>query len=247
MRFSVIIPTYNEESFIEQCLLSVSQQLFDKQDYEIIVSDGGSSDKTIEIAKRYTSKVISINKRGIALGRNEGAKIAQGDIFVFFDADTIVHPTFLELCNNSFIQEEVIGFTGIAVPYDGNIVARIIYHATYYLMRLLFLFRLILFPGICVAYSREAFNNVAGFREDFGIVEDLDLSRRISKLGKCVVNKKAKVGVSTRRLHDHLFSTVVFHIVSDIRYLVTGKTVSVYPKKEEIHSSKDLWKRLYEK
>jgi GT2 family glycosyltransferase len=98
-----------------------------------------------------------------------------------------------------------------------------------------------LFPGICVAYRRSAFEAANGFREDFGIVEDLDLSRRISHLGICRINKKARAFVSTRRLEKHLLSTVTFHIFSDIKYLLTGRTSRHYPKVEEMNSWKDLW------
>ena len=92
-----------------------------------------------------------------------------------------------------------------------------------------------------VAYKREVFNKLGGFREDFGIVEDLDMSRRISSLGTCRINKNAHAFVSTRRLEKHLLSTVAFHIYSDIKYLLTGKTSKYYPKVEEMNSWKDLW------
>jgi GT2 family glycosyltransferase len=110
------------------------------------------------------------------------------------------------------------------------------------MVRLFDFFGLSLFPGICVAYRRAGFTEAGGFREDFGIVEDLDLSRRMSHLGICRVNKKACAFVSTRRLKNNLLSTVTFHIYSDIKYLLIGKTSKYYPKVEEMSSWKDLWK-----
>ncbi|MEM5873123.1 MAG: glycosyltransferase, partial [Candidatus Aenigmatarchaeota archaeon] len=67
-KISVIIPTYNEEKYIEDTLLSIKYQRFNYP-YEIIVSDSNSKDKTIEIAKKYANKIIITKKRGISIGR----------------------------------------------------------------------------------------------------------------------------------------------------------------------------------
>jgi GT2 family glycosyltransferase len=131
--------------------------------------------------------------------------------------------------------------TGVAKPSDGGILQRFVYQSTYGMVRLFDFFGLSLFPGICVAYRRAGFIDAGGFREDFGIVEDLDLSRRISHLGFCTVSKKARALVSTRRLEKNLLPTVLFHVYCDVRYLITGKAPVRYPKVEEIHSWKDLW------
>lgn len=242
MKFSVIVPTYQEEGFIEQCLRSIAHQDYKRDEYEIIVSDARSTDRTIEKAHQYADKVINDDRRGIAYGRNTGAKNASGDILVFVDADATLSAGFLFQCDQIFQDSEVIGMTGIAKPCDGGIMQRFVYQGTYCLVRIFHFFGLSLFPGICIAYRRDAFELLSGFREDFGIVEDLDLSRRISRLGICKINKNARAFVSTRRLEKHLFSTVIFHIYSDIKYLLTQKASKHYPKIEEVSSGKDLWK-----
>ena len=66
---SVIVPTLNEEKYLESCLKSIKNQDY-QGEYEIIVSDGGSKDKTLKIAKKYADKVITCDKKGIAYGRN---------------------------------------------------------------------------------------------------------------------------------------------------------------------------------
>jgi len=141
-----------------------------------------------------------------------------------------------------FQDPSVLGVTGKALPVDGAWFPRFIYHATYALVGMFEFFGASLFPGLCVAYRKTAFVEVSGFREDFGISEDLDLSRRISSIGKCVYERKARAYVSTRRLHHHAVSTVVFHLYHDIRYLLTGRSARVYPKSEETRTSGDLWK-----
>ena len=85
MKISVIIPTLNEESHIEKTLQSVIKQA---GDYELFVVDGGSTDNTIAIAKRYTSVIDS--KRGRAIQMNAGASLCKGDILLFLHADTLL-------------------------------------------------------------------------------------------------------------------------------------------------------------
>jgi cellulose synthase/poly-beta-1,6-N-acetylglucosamine synthase-like glycosyltransferase len=243
MFFSVIVPTYNEEKYIENCISSILSQRIERSEYEIIVSDASSSDNTCDLAKKVANVVVT-KERGISLGRNRGAAEAKGDILVFVDADVTLDPDFLIQCRKTFSNSSVIGMTGIAYANDGKFLQRLIYRVTYLLVRLFYFFGVSLFPGLCVAYRREGFINIGGFREDFGIVEDLDLARRISRLGKCMVNSSAKAFVSTRRLENHLLSTVIFHIYCDIRYLLIGKAPAYYPKSEEIHSWIDIWKQL---
>ena len=241
MKFSIIVPTYQEEEYIERCLHSIVQQDYKREEFEIIVSDAHSTDLTLEKARQYGDKIILNDRRGIAFGRNAGAQSALGDILVFVDADATLSSDFLSQCHRVFQNSTVVGMTGIASPSDGGWMQRLVYRGTYWLVRLVHLFHISLFTGICAAYRRDVFMNIGGFREDFGIVEDLDLSRRISRLGTCAVNKKARAFVSTRRLEKHLLSTVTFHIYSDIKYLFTGKSSMYYPKAEEMNSWKDLW------
>ena len=88
MLISVIIPALNEERYIENCLKSIMQQKF--LNVEVIVVANGCNDKTAEIAKKYTNKVIETEKKGVSYARNLGAKISNGEILVFVDADCIL-------------------------------------------------------------------------------------------------------------------------------------------------------------
>lgn len=240
--FSVIIPTYNEVQYTDRCLTSVLGQDFPRNEFEVIVSDASSTDGTVEKARSLADKVIVSERRGIAHGRNQGAKAAGGEILVFVDADVELEADFLRIIADSFKSACVVGVTGRAWPSDGGVFQRFVYFGTYELTRIFRWFGLPLFPGLCVAYRRKAFEAVGGFREDFGISEDLDLSRRISRLGLCKTEYRARARVSTRRLEQHALSTVLFHIYYDLRYLLTGSSARTYPKAEEIASSKDLWR-----
>ena len=242
MKFSVIVPTYNEEGCVSKCLKSIQEQNCSRSQFEIIVADSSSSDRTAEIAKSLADKVATTDKRGIAHGRNFGAQHAQGEIVVFVDADVTLDRSFLHELESAFQDGNILAVTGLGIPGDGGLFQRAVYRGTYILVRLFNSLGLPLYPGLCVAYKKDAFNRVGGFREDFGIVEDLDLSKRISKLGICKVRSSAIAYVSTRRLQKHGLSTILFHIYNDVLYLITGRAAKIYPKVEELHSPLDLWR-----
>ena len=94
---SIVIPTLNEERRIGQTLQRLRDTLVG--DFEIIVSDGGSKDKTADIARALADKVIvhsGLDRQTIAGGRNAGAKVAAGEYITFLDADvTIPNPAIL--------------------------------------------------------------------------------------------------------------------------------------------------------
>ena len=97
-RFSVIIPTLNEEKFIPKLLASLTQQTV--KDFEVIVVDASPNDRTVAAAKQYTRKlpiaVIKSEKTGVSYQRNYGAKLAKADWFIFVDADSVLFPYFIE-------------------------------------------------------------------------------------------------------------------------------------------------------
>ena len=93
-RISVIIPTYNEEDYIEATLTAVKHQKCNFP-YEIIVSDGQSSDRTASIAEKFAKVYIS-PKKGKAHQMNYVVPKSKGDLLVFLDADTLIKPFFLQ-------------------------------------------------------------------------------------------------------------------------------------------------------
>ncbi|MEK7100212.1 MAG: glycosyltransferase family 2 protein [Patescibacteria group bacterium] len=113
MKISVIIPTYNEESVILDCLRSLASQSL--KDFEIIVVDDGSTDTTVE--KLEDVMVLHQNHLGAGAARNLGAKQAKGDILVFVDADMTFDRNFLKMLvkpilsgksNGTFSKDEYV-------------------------------------------------------------------------------------------------------------------------------------------
>lgn len=110
MLVSVIIPTYNEEKVILECIFSLKNQSI--KDFEIIIVDDGSTDNTLEILSQinYSNlKILKQNHQGPAMARNLGAKHAKGKILVFVDADMTFDKEFLKNLINPIIDGKTNG------------------------------------------------------------------------------------------------------------------------------------------
>jgi len=95
-KVSVVIPAYNEESYIGACLNSLANQTLDRRDYEIVVVDGGSEDETVDIAREYADNVIIQHSKGVGGARNDGVEVSSGEIVAMTDADIILPCNWLE-------------------------------------------------------------------------------------------------------------------------------------------------------
>lgn len=94
MKVSIIIPSFNEEKVISECLESLKNQTF--KDIETIIIDDGSTDQTAEVVKKYQVKLLKQNHLGPAVARNLGARYATGEILVFVDADMVFDKSFID-------------------------------------------------------------------------------------------------------------------------------------------------------
>ena len=115
---SIIIPTLNEENFLPLLLNSIKSQDF--SDYEIIVSDGGSTDKTRQIALENNCRfVVDTEHHHPSWQRNRGASIAAGEVLIFFDADTILQEHFLRNVISEFYEKKLVG-AGFYIKFNPN-------------------------------------------------------------------------------------------------------------------------------
>ena len=111
MKVSIIVPIYNVESALEYCLDSIQAQNY--SDYEVIMINDGSTDKSPEIAKQYVErdnkfKLYTTPNRGLASARNEGLKYVTGDIISFVDSDDQIAPNYLSIVVKEFQQNSDI-------------------------------------------------------------------------------------------------------------------------------------------
>lgn len=104
---SIVIPTYNEERDIQACLESLKKQSY--KNFEIIVVDDGSSDKTVDVVKKYKIKLIKGEHKGPGFSRNLGAKQARGDILIFIDADMTFDKDYLKNLIKPLKDKKILG------------------------------------------------------------------------------------------------------------------------------------------
>ena len=112
MKVSVIIPTYNEEKVIVDCLKSLSEQTY--RDMEVVVVDDGSTDKTYDVLLEFRIKNLELrifrqNHKGPGEARNLGAKYTQGNILVFVDADMVFDKKFIEMLTRPIRAGKALG------------------------------------------------------------------------------------------------------------------------------------------
>ena len=123
-KISIIVATLNDAKDIEDLLKSVKNQAF--RDYEILVVDGGSTDGTIEIAKKYTKNVFVLPKAGVAKSKNYAIKKARGELIQFFDADNFISDrNYLKKVHSIFMKNDIDALAvKISPAKSGNMLVR---------------------------------------------------------------------------------------------------------------------------
>ncbi|MBQ9159825.1 MAG: glycosyltransferase [Methanobrevibacter sp.] len=205
MIFSIIIPTYNEEEYLPVLLKSIKKQDFD--DYEIIVADANSTDKTRDIAKDYGCIVVD---GGLpAVGRNNGAKVAKGEYLMFLDSDLELTDEYLRNVLYEFQNEHL----GIAItqmlPMSNKIEDKLFHDFANQFM--ISVEKIKPHGAGCygIIAKRELHEECGGFDESLTFGEDTDYIERLAKKEPFRVLRNAKIGVSTRRLEEEGIETLI--------------------------------------
>ncbi|MGC8572345.1 MAG: glycosyltransferase [Candidatus Micrarchaeia archaeon] len=228
VEISVIIPTHNEEKYIASTLEAFKDQTF--KDFELIVADYNSTDKTIEIAKKY-AKVVTTNIKGISAGRNAGASKAKGRIFAFIDADTVLSKNTLEAYHNAFKDKKIVMATCPIAPLGNNKISTRI---GYFIVSVVFVKLLIHTPFTFVIGSnfvirKDVFEKLNGFDPEVKTCEDLDLAKRARRFGKAKFVNNTKVYSHTRRVDKWgMLHYAVYHTANYFRYYTHRKIKEDY-------------------
>lgn len=185
MRFSVIIPARNEEAHIADCVASIFGCDWERSDFEVIVVDHGSTDRTADLAESQGARVIRYGHDGsISALRNRGATEARGEVLAFLDADCTVSSDWFRQAARYLERNDVVSFGSPPVPPEpGTWVQQ-----AWFLVRQ---------RGAAAAETewlesmnlfvrQEAFWIIGGFDELLVTCEDYDLSLRLRLLGKMV-------------------------------------------------------------
>jgi len=176
---SIIIPTFNEEKYLPILLKSIKSQNF--KEYEIIVADANSKDKTKQIAKQYGCKII---KGGIqSLGINNGARAAKYKNFLILDADSSLPNGFLAKNFNEFKKKDLEVASCFIKSRDGNFfdnISHIISNIWYFSTKNIAPF----VPSFCFFIKKDFFNKVGGFDEKVPWFIDLAFSNALPNTTK---------------------------------------------------------------
>jgi glycosyltransferase involved in cell wall biosynthesis len=186
-KISVVIPSFNQGHFIERTILSILKQDYEGE-IEIIVSDGGSTDDTSEILKKYNSQIVwwSEKDRGYADAVTKGFKVAKGELFAIQSSDDYYlqgafikltkllseHKEAVLVCGKEAIQEaDGTVFSGYELPEKITPLSFLLEHK---------------FPGIfqhTTIFRRAFYELTAGMKNEFDLCADADLFYRMLHFG----------------------------------------------------------------
>ncbi len=181
---SVVVPAYNEEENITACLESLNRQTLPRNEYQIIVVDGNSKDRTRELAAPLADLVFIQTSARVGGARNDGAVRARGAIVAFTDADCVLPPGWLERIRSDFAAHHPVLLYGTVYPKEAgfrhrialgmaNTFAWIGYHTRtlYYSL------------GCNTIVDRAAFIR-AGMYRSMDAGEDIEVAFRMKDLGR---------------------------------------------------------------
>ena len=204
---SIVIPTLKEEQFLERTLKNLEGL---ELPHEIIITDGGSTDETLDIARRYTDKITvwgEPRRQTFGEAKNAGAALATGEFLVFIDADVIIpepQKFFEEMLAVFEKNKKLVALTVPLKPWPENksfadafcsaplnyfyIVSNNIFHSGNS-------------SGEFQMVRAEAFRKVGGFSEKLAAGEDNELFQHLAKIGRTLSYRKLCVRHSLRRPH----------------------------------------------
>ncbi|MFC2307820.1 MAG: glycosyltransferase family 2 protein [Bacteroidota bacterium] len=232
--FSVIIPLYNKAPYVAKAIESVLGQTY--RDFEVIVIDDGSTDQSLEVAKTFENKSITIVSQpnsGVSTARNNGVKLAKYPYICFLDADDWWHPTFLEEMKRLITDfpdagiygsgyyivkngQERIAPIGVPQGFERGIIDYCEVYAKTLCMPL---------TSISVVIPKHIFDEEKGFKSQLKFGEDFDLWIRIALKHKVIlVNKplayyNQDVDVNNRGVAVHKTYSPVNHFIFNLDYL----------------------------
>lgn len=200
---SIIVPTLNEEGVLKFLLESLRGQTW--YNFEVLVVDGGSKDRTIDIANLYNARTIVLNGGAEFHSRNVGASLAKGEILLFTCADVVMPKDLMEKVYEKFEKNHrVIAVSGPDIPHDAHLIGKVeygLYNALRYILSKL--------PRPLKRFStstnflvvrKKVFEKAGGF-DPMDINADGLLGRNLSEMGEVEFCLNMRVFISARRMN----------------------------------------------
>jgi len=220
--FSIIIPTFNEENFIPKLLTDLIKQT--DKNFEIIVSDNFSQDKTKKVVLSFKSK-LPINfylykGKNVAAQRNFGAIKSSGEYLIFLDADTRINQSFVKKLKNVIKIKKGLVFIPYSYPQETKIFPemKFIFPILNSVVEFSQIFGKAFSAGGNMVWEKNFFKRVGGFDESLDITEDHDIIRKAHKWGvKVNVLKEVSIKFSLRRMKKEgrlslFYKTFISHL-----------------------------------
>jgi glycosyltransferase involved in cell wall biosynthesis len=229
LSISLIIPAFNEESYIGKCLQAVSEHI-QARACEVIVVDNGSTDRTAEIVAAYPNVTCLFEpEKGVTKARQCGFRQSRGEILAFIDADTIPPPGWIEQIEEQFRKDAGLAcMSGPYFHYDLSAVPRWITSAWFVAARLLYHVVGYLVVGGNFAIRRSVLEAMGGFDasiEFYG--DDADTARRAHRFGRVFFSARLVMPTSGRRLQsDGYLRMAALYLVNFLSVAIRGRPVT---------------------
>jgi GT2 family glycosyltransferase len=183
-RASVVVCVYNGEETLDDCLAGLDA--LDYPDYEVLVVDDGSTDRSAEIAGRHRCRVLRTPNRGLSRARNRGITEASGEVVAFIDADARPDPQWLRYLVDALRDGEFVGVGGPNLPCRGDgVVADCVANAPGGPIHVLLSDREAEhIPGCNMAFRKAALDAIGGFDPTYRVAgDDVDICWRLQERG----------------------------------------------------------------
>ena len=218
LKISIIIPVINEERSLSG-LLSYLKEHMDSRYNEIIISDGGSDDNTVEVAKNHGAQVYESPGKGRARQMNFGARKAQGDILYFLHSDTIPPKNFIELITKEIKTNYEAGCFQLKFDIDHPALR-------FYSWFTRFDVDVFRFGDQSLFVRKALFQKVGGFREDLLVMEDQEIVTRFKKYAQfSVVDEHVVTSARKYQRFGAFRLQLIFSIIVVLFYLEISQEV----------------------
>lgn len=222
---SVVIPAYNEEKLIKRCLDAFVNQKT-TNNFEVILVNNNSTDKTVDIAKTYKNKfnlkIIFEKVKGRGAARKKGFEEASGDIILSTDSDTLLPSDWIVRLSNHLEKSNAVAVSGTCKIVDCDWFTNILFNLLQPLsMRLYkFIFGHYWLSGFSFAIYKDIYKRSGGFNSKLDVQEDIELSFRVSKIGKIKFISDVPVIFSGRRFQKGLMKGLFPYISTFVSYFL---------------------------
>jgi glycosyltransferase involved in cell wall biosynthesis len=240
LKLSIVIPAYNEATYIDRLLESLANQDFSQ--FEVIVSDAQSKDGTEAVVKQFSQKLdvrlLASPPKGPAHGRNIGAAAATGEWLLFLDADDEIRdPLFLQKLVTEAAAKGWNTASAKVKTIDGTVIERFGNWANYRYVKLLARTKHPVAAGWCILTRRDVFEANGGFNEKIQFGEDYDYVSRVA-VGKFGFVESTCYYIDLRRSREEGWRFAVKGVANEIYRHSHGYNLENNPNKYEFGKHK---------